>query len=97
MDLDTQTDRRLRAAGITEDDPGLVRLRQWNALAYARRDHGRATSGVDRASRSHRGGGGIDSPVAAHPRASSQPAAVIPFDCGCPPGAGYCSRRKRWH
>jgi hypothetical protein len=29
-DLATQTDRRLRLAGIELDDPGLVRIRAWN-------------------------------------------------------------------
>jgi hypothetical protein len=30
-DLDTETDRRLRAAGISEDDPGIQQIRDWNA------------------------------------------------------------------
>lgn len=36
MILAEETDLRLRAAGITGDDPGLQHLRRWNAAAYAR-------------------------------------------------------------
>ena len=36
LDLPTQTDRRLRAAGITADDPGLAFICGWNAAVYAR-------------------------------------------------------------
>lgn len=36
MDLPTVTYWRLRAAGITDDDPGLRQVREWNAMAYQR-------------------------------------------------------------
>lgn len=38
MDLETQTTRRLEAAGIAHDDPALIYIRAWNARVCARRD-----------------------------------------------------------
>jgi hypothetical protein len=34
--LAQQTDQRLREAGITEDDPGLVQVREWNRHMFDR-------------------------------------------------------------
>jgi hypothetical protein len=36
MTLAEQTTRRLILAGITRNDPGLVRIRAWNTAAYAK-------------------------------------------------------------
>jgi hypothetical protein len=81
VDLEAQTDRRLRAAGITEDDLGLARIRAHNAQAYARRDREqRSNSGGDHRGRgTNRGGNSPDRTVETRQRPGTQPANVVPL------------------
>lgn len=63
--LAAEVDAKLRLAGILEDDPALVRIREHNALAWERRDSGRSRdSGSDHRGRGvDRGGNRAGSPV----------------------------------
>lgn len=77
MDLETQTARRLEAAGVTYNDPALVYIRAWNARAYARGNAGeqRSSSGSDHRGRgADSGGNGAGSSVEARQRAGAQSA-----------------------
>ena len=81
MDLETQTARRLEAAGIRYDDPGLVYIAAWNAQAYARRDAREQHSdsrGADRGRGLDSGGNGPGRTVAARKRARPRTPARAP-------------------